>query len=104
MWNTPTQEQLDQIPQLYETENIELQDKLIYLHFFMFQSDWYIVEFDKKDTFFGFTILNGDMEMAEWGYISFDELKSINVNSVEIDCETNWRIKPASEIEKIQCD
>jgi len=26
---------------------------------------------------FGFTILNGDYEMAEWGYISLSEIKNI---------------------------
>lgn len=101
MWNIPTKKQLDQIPKLYETENIAIGDKLIYLHFFIFQSDWYIAEYDGDDTFWGYAILNGDSEMAEWGYISFEELKSININAVEIDCETNWRVKPTSEISKI---
>ena len=31
MWNTPTRQQLDLIPRLYETENTPLEEKLIYL-------------------------------------------------------------------------
>jgi hypothetical protein len=43
--------------------------------------------------------------MAEWGYISFSELKSIIVNGwIEVDCELEeiWRVKKASEIQKIR--
>ena len=104
MWNIPSRKRLDRIPRLYETENTAIEDKRIYLHFFIFGCDWYIAEYDGKDLFFGYAILNGDMQCAEWGYISFNELKSININSVEVDCELEeyWRIRPASEIEKIQ--
>jgi len=64
MWNQPTRQRLAKIPKLYETENIPLKDKLIYLHFFIGDCDWYIAEFD-GDLFWGFAILNGDYEMAE---------------------------------------
>jgi len=40
-----------------------------------------------------------------WGYISFSELKSIKVGGwLEIDCELEdfWRVRKASEIEKIR--
>ena len=40
MWNTPTTDRLSKIPKLYETEHIPLQDKLIYLHFFIGGCDW----------------------------------------------------------------
>ena len=46
--------------------------------------------------------LGNDYFNAEWGYISFAELQSINVNGIEIDCELNWKICKASEIEKIR--
>ena len=98
MWNTPSREQLDLIPRLYETENVPAGDKLIYLHFFIGKCDWFIAEYDGDDLFFGFAILNSDYEMAEWGYISFAELKSISIHCLEIDCETNWTLKKASEI------
>ena len=104
MWNTPNREQLDRIPRLYETENIPLEEKLIYLHFFIGGCDWYIAEHDGDDLFFGFAILNGDYEMAEWGYVSFAELKSICIEGcLEVDCvlEEYWQIQKASEIEKI---
>ena len=55
--------------------------------------------------FWGFAILNNDYTMAEWGYISFSELKAIKLNSwLEVDCETEeaWEVRKASEIEKIR--
>lgn len=70
MWNTPSQEHLDSIPRLYDTEHMPTEEKLIYLHFFLGGSDWYIAEYNGDDLFFGFAILNSDYEMAEWGYIS----------------------------------
>lgn len=96
MWNVPTKERLDKIPRLYETEKVSVQDKLIYLHFFIGSCDWYIAEYDGDDIFFGYAILNGDLQNAEWGYFSFSELKEIRVQGwCEVDCELEeiWRVK-----------
>lgn len=105
MWNEPSQEELTKIPLLYETETIPPLDKLIYLHFFINGCDWYIAEYDGEDIFFGYVILNRDFLNAEWGYISFMDLKSIIINDCfQIDCEKNWIVKRAGDIENIkQC-
>ena len=105
MWNKPSKERLAKIPKLYETENVPLADKLIYLHFFIGGSDWYIAEYDGEDLFWVYAILNGDDINAEWGYISFRELKEIKIDGwLEIDCELeeHWKVRKASEIEKIR--
>jgi hypothetical protein len=102
MWNIPSKQHLQQIPRLYETEGTELKDKLIYLHFFIGSCDWYIAEFDGDDLFWGYAILNGDDQNAEWGYISFSDLKEIKIGYVEIDCDLYWRIKPASQVDNIK--
>jgi hypothetical protein len=105
MWNTPSKERLDKIPKLYETEKVPLKDKLIYLHFFISASDWYACEFDGEDIFFGFVVLNNDLEMAEWGYFALSELKAIKVNGwLEIDCELEdiWKIRRACETKLIR--
>jgi hypothetical protein len=47
------------------------------LHYFCGSTDIFICEFDGKDQMFGFSILHGDYEMAEFGYISLSEIKSI---------------------------
>ena len=104
MWNIPSKQRLARLPGLYETEMVPLKDKLIYLHFFIGGCDWYIAEFDGKDLFFGFAILNQDFEMAECGYVSLKELKKIKVGWLEVDCEKEeiWTVKKASEIENIR--
>lgn len=104
MWNEPSQERLARIPRLYETEFIPLKDKLIYLHFFIGGCDWYIAEFDGDDLFFGYAILNNDFDCAEWGYVSFSDLKEISIHGIEIDCELEefWPPTPASQIPRIK--
>ncbi|MCK4485823.1 MAG: DUF2958 domain-containing protein [Desulfobacterales bacterium] len=105
MWNEPTKERLVKMPKLYETENVPLKDKLIRLHFFIGGCDWYISEYDGDDLFFGFAILNNDLQMAEWGYISFGELKPIKIDGwLEVDCELEefWQAKRVIEIDKIR--
>ncbi len=105
MWNIPNKKRLEAIPKLYETEHIALKKKNIHLHFFIGGCDWYIAEYDGKDLFWGFAILNNDLQMAEWGYISLGELKSIKVDGwLEIDCELEeiWKVRKASEIDKIR--
>ncbi len=103
MWNEPTTAQLDQLPRLYQTEDIPLRNKQIHLHFFIGGCDWYVAEYDGEDLFWGYAILNNDFEMAEWGYMSFHELKSLRIPpGFEVDCERDWQVKKASEIEKIR--
>jgi len=105
MWNVPTKERLARIPKLYETENVPLKDKEIHLHFFIGGCDWYIAEYDGDDLFWGFACLGGDLQNAEWGYISFGELRNTRINNwLEIDCELEdfWKVRPASEIELIR--
>ena len=105
MWNESSRERLMKIPKLHETEDTPLKEKTVHLHFFIGGCDWYIVEYDGNDTFFGYAILNNDFRMAEWGYISYSELRSIKVAGwMEIDCELeeHWNNPKAKEIEKIR--
>jgi hypothetical protein len=104
MWNIPDRERLVKLPRLYQTEDVPLKDKLIHLHFFIAGCDWYVAEYDGNDLFFGFAILNNDLEMAEWGYVSLKELTELTIDGwLEVDCEPEgcWKVKKACEIEKI---
>ena len=114
MWNTPTKSALTKIPRLYEIEGIEAKDKLIYLHFFLASSDWYIVEFDGDDIFFGFACLNNWKDLAEWGYISYKELKELKVDApvsingqralipLEVERDLNWISRNAFNVSLIR--
>ena len=102
MFNKPTSAQLVSIPRLYQTEDIPLKDKPVYLHFSIGNSDWYVSEFDGKDVCWGFAILNNDFQMSEWGYFSFEELSSIRVKGFyEIENDTSWQVRQAHQVERI---
>ena len=115
MFNIPSEKALKKIPRLYETESVEASDKLIYLHFFLVGSDWFIAEYDRKDTFFGFTCLNGWKDLAEWGYILFKELKELQMKQpivvegkhevmfLEVECDEYWMVRKAKEV-KLICE
>ena len=79
MWNPPSAERLQRVPRLYATEHISAKEKLIHLHFFFGACDWYVAEYDGDDLFFGYAVLNGDMQNSEWGYFTFSELKDISI-------------------------
>jgi len=110
MFNPPTDVELAKIPRLYETESIPVKDKIIHIHFFLASSDWFIAEYDGEDTFFGFVCLNNWTDLAEWGYISFRELKQLKVDApvsingqkalipLEVDRDVNWKPKKASDV------
>jgi len=86
-------ELIKNMPYTYQTEGTPTKEKIAYLHYFYGGSDWYIIEKDKGDKddkkqglgvgkqhqAFGYTVLNGDTDMAEWGSISIEELIDSNV-------------------------
>ena len=102
MWNEPTKEALAKIPPLYSQDGEHTRDKIVHAHFFLAGMDWFITEFEGKDTFFGFAILFPSSGMAEWGHISFQELKAIKAQgAIEVDFDAHWTPRKVSEIPKI---
>jgi len=98
----PKPEQLAKLPKLYQTEKVPLKDKPIYIHFFIGDCDWFISEYDGEDLFYGHAII-GDPAFAEWGYISFTELKQIRIPpGIEVDCELFDPPLRASDIKEIR--
>lgn len=80
------------IPKIYGQEDSN--EKICYLHYFYGGSDWYITEYSPEEKqFYGFAILNGDWQNAEWGYISTSELQSSN--AIELDLW--WQIQNITE-------
>ena len=103
MWNKPTSEELSKIPALYSAEHIPLKEKVIYMHFFLGGCDWYASEYEPGERlFFGFAILNNDLEMAEWGYFSLEELASLKVQFLEVDRDMHFTPTKAIDIENIR--
>ena len=103
MWNRPGPEELAKIPVFYSTEKVPLKEKIIYMHFFLGGCDWYAAEYDPESRiFFGFAILNDDLEMAEWGYFSLQELCDVKVEFLEVDRDLHFEPQKAMGIERIK--
>lgn len=87
-----------QLPKLYATEHVKPADKISVVRLFTPDASWlwHIVEFDGKDTLYGFVI---GLE-AEWGYISLRELESVRGSmGLPIERDRYWRPKPMREAE-----
>ncbi len=102
MWNKPTENQLNELPVFYSTENIPLMEKVIHMHLFLGGCDWYVAEYDDEShNFFGFVILNNDYLMAEWGYFNFIELCELKIEFVDVDRGLHFLPTKAKYIDKI---
>jgi hypothetical protein len=73
-------ETIQTMPSTYDTK--DNRNPIVHLHYFYRGCDWYIIEKDKCDKgteqAFGLAILHEDIDNAEVGYISIDELLSID--------------------------
>ena len=102
MLNKPSKEMLNLLPPLYATENVPAAEKLIYLHFYFGDCHWLTCEFDGGDLFFGYAVLHGDMQNAEWGYFSLSELTEFSIIGLEVCCDRYWEPIPAGEMELLK--
>lgn len=75
-----TKEVEKQIPEMYSTELVEMEDKRVAVKFFTPDSNWtwYVIEGKKQEdgdwSFFGLV----DGFEKEWGYFTLSELKSVH--------------------------
>lgn len=103
MWAKPTKADLASMPKLGETDGKSNATTIVQGHFFVAGCDWFVTEYDPVDRlFFGFAILNGDYQMAEWGYISLTELEELNVSFMQVDYDKHWDKPQVQHVEKIK--
>lgn len=87
--------QINETPPLYAQYNKE-NNAVVHLHYFLNASDWYILELEKEEGYyFGFCILNGDIQNAELGYILVRDLRNIHA-----ELDFNWEKKTLGEVKK----
>jgi hypothetical protein len=86
------------IPPLYATEDVKAGDKLVVLHYFLGGSEWFISELDTDEHIaFGWCILSGDIDNAEWGYVSLHELETLNYQGHIVERDREWVPRIARE-------
>ena len=92
-----TEELRKKIPPLYSQEKVK--DPIAHAKYFTPDSSWtwYVIEFDGKDTFFGYV----DGIYPEMGYFSLSELEGVGGPlGLRIERDLYWEPKPLSEVQK----
>ena len=92
-------------PKLYSTEEVPAAEKLIYAHYFLGGSEWFLAEVSVEEFIgFGWCVLNGDLLNAEWGYVSLVELEGITlpIEGTEakvrlVERDIDWLVRTARE-------
>ncbi len=80
------------IPSLYATEHIPTESRTVFLHYFVRDCDWWIVELDPDTGLgFGYACLHGDAGNAEWGYVDLTELEALYQPS---QLQTDYQSRP----------
>lgn len=51
-----------------------------FIHYFIGSSDWYVCEVNEDNVGFGYAIINGDTQNAEYGYIDLNEVTTLTLN------------------------
>ena len=89
-----------QLPTLYSQEEIE--DPMVLIHYFnpYGSGDWFGIEFDGEDRFFGYACIH----CCELGYFSLKELEEIYVTQggyeFPLERDLYWKPKKLSEIQE----
>lgn len=90
-------------PELYATEDIRGEDKIITAHYFLGGNDWYIAEMHPgTHEAFGYTRMASCPEYAEWGYIDLEVLEQMVIHgafAMVIERDMHWTPTKFSEIE-----
>jgi len=104
MWAKPTKQDLAKMPKLGETDKEGNATTIVQGHFFLEGNDWFVTEYDPvEELFYGFAILNSDYQMAEWGCISYQELKDLKMRGMfEVDYDKYWTKTEVQNVEKIK--
>jgi len=94
------------IPPIYGTETQEPSGRIVHLHYFAASSDWWITELDAETGLaYGYACLNGDAQMAEWGYINLPELEALHLAPgrsrplpIIVERDTGWTPTPLAKL------
>jgi hypothetical protein len=78
--------QLRECPRIGGTDGMKEHPAMF--HYFYSGTDMYFCEYDREHgIMFGFVILNGDLQNAEWGYIDLAEIITIPVMNIDYHFE-----------------
>lgn len=93
--------ELSEAPDLYATEDTAAAEKTVYAHYFLGGCDWWVMETDKTNgVAFGFAVLNGDTDNAEFGYITLEELENLLIGyGAVVERDLYWEPVPFGTVD-----
>jgi superfamily II DNA or RNA helicase len=94
------EQELSEIPKLYKQSKLG-KDAIVHAHYFLGGTDYYITEWDGKDTLYGYAILNGDTQMAELGYVGREDIMKTTASKPYkkgFELDFNWTKKTLNEV------
>lgn len=68
--------------------------KMVKAHYFYAGSDWYVTEYMGNGEVYGYALLNDDVQMSEWGYMSIAEFNEVG----RVEMDFHWTPKPMDEV------
>ena len=104
MRNKPTESELAELCEIPIAKNTPLEERVVHMHFFLGNSDWYVSEYDpQRQMFFGYFIPNNDYEKAGWGQFSLEELDRLRSGRHgEVVRNLDWKPTRAMEVDRIR--
>lgn len=85
-------EVVNKAPKLYETDGAE-QHPIVLRYFHPTGTETLVTEIGEDGEAYGFQCLNGDYEMAEWGYLNLNEIKSIRMMEIDYHVEKGMTVE-----------
>ena len=85
-------EVVNKAPKLYETDGAE-QHPIVLRYFHPTGTETLVTEIGEDGEAYGFQCLNGDYEMAEWGYLDLNEIKSIRMMEIDYHVEKGMTVE-----------
>ena len=79
-------------PKLYETDGAE-QHTIVLRYFHPTGTETLVTEIGEEGEAFGFQCLNGDYEMAEFGYLDLNEIKNIRMMEIDYHVEKGMTVE-----------
>lgn len=104
MFKNKLKADLSTIPRFFETDDLGInkREKIIHLHFYNDATNWYIIESNGNDTFYGIVISDQYQNKSEWRDISIHELEMYDQNLAAIKCDPDWVPMKAQDIDIIK--
>ena len=101
----PGEDYLAGVPGLYATDGVPLNDKTVWLHYFVGACDWWVFELgEDRRLAFGYVNL-GDPACAEMGYVDLHELRDLEVRhpagfTLVVERDLHWSPVPFAAVQR----